>query len=154
PDLFFQGIRPAVNVGLSVSRVGSSAQTKAMKKVAGRLRLELAQFRELAAFAQFASDLDESTRKRLERGKILTEILKQPELEPISFEKQVMVIYAATNGYFDDLNPEETSKIAGKLVGYLEGLHNDILEETRTSGDLAKDTEEKLKAALDDFRKQ
>lgn len=153
PDLFYQGIRPAVNVGLSVSRVGSAAQTKAMKKVAGRLRLELAQFRELAAFAQFASDLDESTRKRLERGKILTEVLKQPELTPIPFEKQVAVIYAATNGYFDEFAPEEIQSKSEKLIEYIENLHKNILDEIRTSGDLTKDIEEKLKSALENFKK-
>lgn len=153
PDLFYQGIRPAVNVGLSVSRVGSAAQTKAMKKVAGRLRLELAQFRELAAFAQFASDLDESTRKRLERGKILTEILKQPELSPMPFEKQVTVIYAATNGYLDGVAAEDAAKTSEKLIEYLENMHNNILEETGISGELTKDTEEKLKTALEKFKK-
>ncbi|MDZ4284267.1 MAG: F0F1 ATP synthase subunit alpha, partial [Patescibacteria group bacterium] len=106
PELFYQGNRPAVNAGLSVSRVGSSAQTKAMKKVAGRLRLELAQFRELAAFMQFSSELDEGTQKRIERGKVLSEILKQPELAPIPFEYQVVLIWAATNGYFDQTGPE------------------------------------------------
>ena len=153
PDLFYQGIRPAVNVGLSVSRVGSAAQTKAMKKVAGRLRLELAQFRELAAFSQFASDLDESTRKRLERGKTLTEILKQPELAPVPFEKQAVIIYAATNGYFDGIASEEVLKIAEKLNEYLENLHNSILEEIQTAGEITKETEEKLKTALDSFKK-
>ncbi|MDZ4296670.1 MAG: F0F1 ATP synthase subunit alpha, partial [Patescibacteria group bacterium] len=105
PELFYQGMRPAVNVGLSVSRVGSAAQTKAMKKVAGRLRLELAQFRELAAFTQFASELDESTRKRIERGRILTELLKQPEARPLPFEKQVVLMYAGTNGHLDGIAP-------------------------------------------------
>ncbi|MFY9463250.1 MAG: F0F1 ATP synthase subunit alpha, partial [Candidatus Sungiibacteriota bacterium] len=138
PELFYQGIRPAVNAGLSVSRVGSAAQTKAMKKVAGRMRLELAQFRELAAFAQFASELDEGTRKRIERGRVLTEILKQPERAPLPFEKQVVLMYAGTNGYFDDVAPTEVAATALKLLDYLEKMHRDItLEQIQTSGDLA-----------------
>src|SRR2546426_3323263 len=106
-DLFNAGIRPAINVGLSVSRVGGNAQTRAMKQVAGTLRLDLAQFRELAAFAQFASDLDKATRSRLERGQRLTEVLKQPQYRPVPVEKQVMIIYAATNGYLDDVAVEQ-----------------------------------------------
>ncbi len=154
PELFYQGIRPAVNVGLSVSRVGSAAQTKAMKKVAGRLRLELAQYRELAAFAQFASDLDESTRKRLERGKVLTELLKQPELTPVSFEKQVVLIYAGTNGYLDDMPASEIETKAPKLLDYLEKMHRKaVLDKIRETGELPQDVEEALKKALADFKK-
>ncbi len=151
-ELFYQGVRPAVNVGLSVSRVGSSAQTKAMKKVAGRLRLELAQYRELAAFAQFASDLDESTRKRLSRGRILSEILKQSELDPISFEKQAVLIYAGTNGYFDDVAPAEVSSVSLKLIDYIEKLHKNIFENLRETGELTKEIEESLKKALTEFK--
>ncbi len=154
PELFNQGVRPALNVGLSVSRVGSAAQTKAMKKVAGRLRLELAQFRELAAFAQFASDLDESTAKRIVRGKILTELLKQPELDPVPFEKQVVLIYAGTGGYFDEYEPEKVQQIGQDMIEYLEKLHEqDILEKIRTSGELSEEVEEKLKVAIEDFKK-
>ncbi|MDP3710583.1 MAG: F0F1 ATP synthase subunit alpha [bacterium] len=154
PELFYQGIRPAVNVGLSVSRVGSAAQTKAMKKVAGRLRLELAQFRELAAFAQFASELDESTRKRLTRGQILTEILKQGELEPISFDKQVILIYAGTNGYLDDVPVASVTETAAKLLDYIEKMHGkDVLNKIRESGELSADTEAKLKEAITEFKK-
>ena len=154
PELFYQGIRPAVNAGLSVSRVGSAAQTKAMKKVAGRMRLELAQFRELAAFAQFASELDESTRKRIERGRVLTEILKQPEREPLPFEKQVVLMYAATNGYFDDVAPTEVGAVATKLLDYLEKMHRDTtLDKIQSTGDLAKDTEKALKKAIEEFKK-
>ncbi|MBI3442194.1 MAG: F0F1 ATP synthase subunit alpha [Candidatus Sungbacteria bacterium] len=154
PELFYQGVRPALNVGLSVSRVGSAAQTKAMKKVAGKLRLELAQFRELAAFAQFASDLDESTRKRIVRGKVLTELLKQPELDPILFEKQVVLIYAGTGGYFDAYDPEKVQQIGQDMIAYLEKLHGqDILEKIRTSGELTAEVEEKLKTAIGDFQK-
>ena len=153
PELFYQGFRPAVNVGLSVSRVGSSAQTKAMKKVAGKLRLELAQFRELAAFAQFSSELDESTRKRLERGRALSEILKQGELEPISFEKQVVLIYAGTQGYLDDVPSAEVKTTAEKLLEYIEKMHRDILEEINKTAELSSATEEKLKTAIMEFKK-
>ncbi len=154
PELFFQGMRPAVNVGLSVSRVGSSAQTKAMKKVAGRLRLELAQYRELAAFAQFASELDESTRKRLERGRRLSEILKQGEREPIPFEQQVVLIYAGTNGYFDAILPEDVESRAHALLDYIGKMHDkEILAPLRETGELTKEIEEKLKAPLNQFLK-
>lgn len=153
PELFHQGIKPAVNVGLSVSRVGSAAQTKAMKKVAGKLRLELAQYRELAAFAQFASELDESTRNRLTRGQALTEILKQSELDPMPFEKQVVLIYVGTNGYFDDVNPNEIVEISKSFVEYIEKMHKEeILERIKNSGDLVQDIEEKLKAAIREFK--
>ncbi|MEK7076783.1 MAG: F0F1 ATP synthase subunit alpha, partial [Patescibacteria group bacterium] len=152
PELFFQGNRPAVNVGLSVSRVGSSAQTKAMKKVAGRLRLELAQYRELAAFAQFASELDESTRKRLERGRRLSEILKQGEREPIPFEKQVVLIYAGTNGYFDAIPSEDVESRARTLIDYVGKMYDkEILAAIRETGELTKEIEEKLTAALNEF---
>lgn len=148
PELFYQGVRPAVNVGLSVSRVGSAAQTKAMKKVAGRLRLELAQFRELAAFVQFASELDESTRKRITRGRALTEILKQPELETMPFEKQVVLIYAGTQGYLDDVPPQEVALKAASLLEYLEKLYQEVLDKIRQTGELAVETEERLRAAI------
>ena len=153
PELFYQGFRPAVNVGLSVSRVGSAAQTKAMKKVAGRLRLELAQFRELAAFAQFSSELDESTRKRLERGRVLSEILKQGELEPVPFEKQVCLIFAGTQGYLDDIPSTEVSQTATKLLEYIEKMHRDILEDLNKNAELTPAIEERLKKAIIDFKK-
>jgi F-type H+-transporting ATPase subunit alpha len=154
PELFYQGVRPALNVGLSVSRVGSAAQTKAMKKVAGRLRLELAQFRELAAFVQFASELDESTRKRIERGRVLTELLKQPELDPVPFEKQVVLMYAGTNGYFDDIPLEEINAVSVKLLEYLEKMHREeILDAIQREGDLPESLGEKLKAAIEEFKK-
>lgn len=153
PELFYQGVRPALNVGLSVSRVGSAAQTKAMKKVAGRLRLELAQFRELAAFAQFSSELDESTRKRIERGRALTEILKQQERVPMPFEKQVILIYAGTNGYFDDMPPQEVGSASEKMLDYIEKMHEGpILVAMKTSGELSEGIEEKLKKALREFK--
>jgi len=152
PELFYQGIRPAVNAGLSVSRVGSAAQTKAMKKVAGKLRLELAQFRELAAFTQFASELDESTRKRIERGRVLIEILKQPEINPVAFEKQVVLFYAAIHGYFDATPPGEIAKRGNAFLEYMEKMHNDtVLSALQQSGELSKEIEEKLKTALEDF---
>lgn len=153
PELFYQGFRPAVNVGLSVSRVGSAAQTKAMKKVAGKLRLELAQFRELAAFAQFASELDESTRKRLGRGRALSEILKQGELEPVPFEKQVVLVYAGTQGFFDDVANDEIRKTAERMIEYIEKMHRHILEEINKTAELPPATEEKLKKAITDFKK-
>ncbi|TSC75153.1 MAG: F-type H+-transporting ATPase subunit alpha [Parcubacteria group bacterium Gr01-1014_33] len=153
PELFYQGLRPAVNVGLSVSRVGSAAQTKAMKKVAGRLRLELAQFRELAAFAQFASELDESTRHRLERGRVLSELLKQPERTPAPFEMQVILMYAGTRGYLDDVPPEKISETAEALLAYMEKMHEDVLEKIRTSGELSQEIETILKNIIEEFKK-
>ncbi len=148
-DLFYQGMRPAINAGLSVSRVGSSAQTKAMKKVAGRLRLELAQFRELQAFVQFASEVDEMTKKRIKRGEILTESLKQSDLNPLPFEKEVALSYAATNGYFDGFAKEEAGRKMDELLEYLGNLHAEVLEKISKTGDLEKDTEESLKKAIE-----
>ena len=153
PELFNQGIRPAVNVGLSVSRVGSAAQTKAMKKVAGKLRLELAQFRELAAFAQFASDLDEGTKKKLQRGKVLTQVLRQGELEPMPFYAQVAVIFAATNGYFDDLDPAAALETSKKLLAYIEKMHKGVLDDLLKTGEITKEIEEKLRTAITEFKK-
>ncbi|TSC68570.1 MAG: F-type H+-transporting ATPase subunit alpha [Parcubacteria group bacterium Gr01-1014_66] len=152
PELFYQGTRPAVNVGLSVSRVGSSAQTKAMKHVAGRLRLELAQFRELAAFVQFASDLDESTRARIKRGRALTEILKQPELSPMPFEEQVVLIWAGTGGYFDDTESTDVAKTGGGFLEYIRTRWREqIFDKIRETGELSKETEEQLKKAAEEF---
>lgn len=125
-DLFNAGVRPAINVGLSVSRVGSSAQTRAMKQVAGSLRLDLAQFRELAAFAQFASDLDKATRARIDRGQRLTEILKQPQYHPVPVEKQVMIIYAATHGYLDDIPVEQVTLWEAGFYRYMDANHPEI----------------------------
>ena len=148
-DLFYQGIKPALSVGLSVSRVGSSAQTKAMKKVAGRLRLELAQFRELAAFAQFGSDLDSATQKQIERGKRLTELLKQDQYVPIAFEKQVCALYAGVNGYLDELPVEKIKDFEDKLYEYLENQKPELLSEIREKKDITKDAEEKIKESID-----
>lgn len=150
PNLFYQGIRPAVNVGLSVSRVGSSAQTKAMKKVAGRLRLELAQFRELQAFVQFASDLDENTKTKIKRGELLTEILKQNDQAPIPFEKQIVVLFAALNGFIDDVPKEKIKEFETRCLEYIDKMHeNHVLEPIRTKGDLP---EEKLIKAIKEFK--
>ncbi len=152
-DLFYQGIRPAVNVGLSVSRVGSSAQTKAMKKVAGRIKGELAQYREMAAFAQFGSDLDATTQRLLNRGSRLTELLKQPQFSPLRMEEQVCVIYAGVNGYLDPLPIDRIRAFEEGLLGALHSQHDDILKAIRESRDLEKDTESKLKGAVDAYTK-
>ncbi|OHA49224.1 MAG: F0F1 ATP synthase subunit alpha [Candidatus Terrybacteria bacterium RIFCSPHIGHO2_01_FULL_58_15] len=152
-ELFYQGIRPALNVGLSVSRVGSAAQTKAMKKVAGRLRLELAQYRELATFAQFAQDLDEATRKQIERGKRLTELLKQPQWQPVPMAKQVAVLYAGGNGYLDDVAVEELKAWEEEFLAYLERQHESIFATITKTGDLDEATEANLKTAIDEFKK-
>jgi F-type H+/Na+-transporting ATPase subunit alpha len=152
-DLFYQGIRPAVNVGLSVSRVGSSAQTKAMKKVAGKIKGELAQYREMAAFAQFGSDLDATTQRLLNRGARLTELLKQPQFSPLKMEEQVVVIYAGVNGYLDPLPVNRVRAFEQGLLGTLRGQHGDILDAIRDSRDLDDATAGKLKAAVDGYAK-
>ena len=152
-DLFYQGIRPALNVGLSVSRVGSSAQIKAIKKVAGKLRLELAQFRELAAFAQFSSDLDEKTKKRIERGKILTEILKQGQYEPMPVEKQVAVVFAAVNGLLDDIEAEKIKEFEKKYLEFMADKYQDVLDKIIEKKDLDEEIEKKLKESVEEFKK-
>ncbi|TSC67332.1 MAG: F-type H+-transporting ATPase subunit alpha, partial [Parcubacteria group bacterium Gr01-1014_72] len=141
----------AVNVGISVSRVGSSAQTKAMKKVAGKLRLELAQFRELAAFAQFGQDLDEATRRKIERGQRLTELLKQAQFAAVPFEEQVVVIFAAVQGLLDAVPVAEVKRFESELVTFLRERHSNILENVRMSGELTAPLEEELKAVIVDF---
>jgi len=153
-DLFYSGIRPAVNVGISVSRVGGAAQTKAMKKVAGRLRLELAAYREKAAFAQFGSDLDKATQQQLARGERMTELLKQAQYSPASMEEQVVVIYAGTNGFVDDYPISVLGRYERELLGFLKARKKEILEEIRTSGKLEGDTEKRLRDALTEFAKQ
>lgn len=150
-DLFYQGMRPAVNVGLSVSRVGGSAQTKAMKKVAGKLRLELAQFRELQTFMQFASDVDETTKQKITKGKIVTEILKQSDLAPISFEKQVLVLYAALNGYFAKFSPEQMGEVEAKFIEYFENLHKDLIEKIKKERAISDETEAEIKKVITSF---
>jgi F-type H+-transporting ATPase subunit alpha len=150
-DLFYQGVRPAVNVGLSVSRVGSAAQTKATKKVAGKIKGELAQYREMAAFAQFGSDLDAVTQRLLNRGSRLTELLKQAQFSPLKMEEQVCVIYAGVNGYLDKLALNQVRPFEDGLLGYLRSKHADILESIRSTTDLSKETEAKLKSAVESF---
>lgn len=153
PDLFNAGFRPAINVGLSVSRVGGSAQVKAMKKVAGTLRLDLAQYRELAAFAQFGSDLDKATMQRLERGKRMMELLKQPQYQPLPVQEQVVVLYAGTRGYLDDVPVEAVSKFEKEFLEFMRNSKGDILNAIKETNDLDEATEEKLKAALEEFKK-
>src|SRR2546423_408459 len=150
-ELFYQGIRPAVNVGLSVSRVGSAAQTKAMKQVAGRIKLELAQYREMAAFSQFASDLDASTQRLLARGSRLTEMLKQPQFSPVPVEEQVVVIFAGTRGYLDRVNVGDVTRFEHQMLGELRAKRPELLEAIRTQGEIAEDTEKALAAFFDQF---
>ena len=152
-ELFYRGIRPAVNVGLSVSRVGSAAQIKAMKQVAGSIKLELAQYREMAAFAQFASDLDASTQRLLARGARLTELLKQPQYSPLSVEEQVAVIYSGVNGYTDEVAVGDVVRFERQFLDTIRDKHSDILTTIRTEKALSEETEGKLKAFLDDFVK-
>jgi F-type H+-transporting ATPase subunit alpha len=152
-DLFYQGIRPAVNVGLSVSRVGSAAQTKATKKVAGKIKGELAQYREMAAFAQFGSDLDAVTQRLLNRGARLTELLKQPQFSPLKMEEQTAVIYAGVNGYLDAIAVNRVRAFEDGLLSLLRTKHTDILDSIRTTKDLTDETAGKLKAAVDAFAK-
>jgi F-type H+-transporting ATPase subunit alpha len=142
-----------VNVGLSVSRVGSAAQTKAMKKVAGRIKGELAQYREMAAFAQFGSDLDATTQRLLNRGARLTELLKQPQFSPLKMEEQVVVIYAGVNAYLDPLPVDRVRAFESGLLGTVRSNHPDILESIRKSGDLDDATAAKLKSAVDAYAK-
>lgn len=152
-NLFFQGIRPAVNVGLSVSRVGSSAQIKAMKQVAGSIKGELAQYREMAAFAQFGSDLDASTQRLLNRGARLTELLKQPQFSPLKTEEQVAVIFAGVNGYLDKLPVNHVGKFEQGLLSYMRSEGKGVLDTIRTEKQLSDETRSKLKAALDAYAK-
>lgn len=151
-DLFNKGVRPAINVGLSVSRVGSSAQTKAMKKVAGKMRLQLAQYRELEAFAQFASDLDEDTKKRIDKGARLVEVLKQGQHVPVSFEQQVAMIYAANIDFFIEVPVEKVSTVAGDLLEYIENSHKSLLATIRETKDLTEETEKKLQEAFSAYK--
>ena len=150
-DLFYAGQRPAINAGLSVSRVGSAAQFKAMKQVAGRLKLDLARFRELAAFAQFASDLDKSTQAQLARGQRLTEILKQPNYAPMSLEDQVLVIYAATNGYMDGIALEDAGRYETELLNFMPQRYPEVVSGIVNEKAISKEAEPTLKGALDEF---
>ncbi|WP_017666996.1 F0F1 ATP synthase subunit alpha [Sandarakinorhabdus sp. AAP62] len=152
-ELFYQGIRPAINVGLSVSRVGSAAQTKAMKKVAGSIKLELAQYREMAAFAQFGSDLDASTQKLLNRGKRLTELLKQGQYQPMPFEDQVVSIFAGVNGFLDGIDATAVTRFEAALLSHVKSAHADVLADIRDKKDLSADTTAKLKDVIGAFVK-
>ena len=152
-DLFYQGIRPAVNVGISVSRVGSAAQIKAMKQVAGRIKLELAQYREMAAFAQFASDLDASTQKLLARGARLTELLKQGQYAPLPVEEQVVSIFAGVRGFLDRVDVNKVTRFEQAFLTDIRSKHQDILTEIRTKGEITADTDKKLTGILEAFAK-
>ena len=151
-DLFYQGIRPAVNTGLSVSRVGSAAQTKAMKSVAGPVKLELAQYREMAAFAQFGSDLDASTQRLLNRGARLTELMKQPQYSPLTNAEIVCVIYAGTHGYLDKIPVADVGRFEQGLLKHLRGRHEALLADiTNNDRKVDGDLEEKIKGAIDEY---
>jgi F-type H+-transporting ATPase subunit alpha len=152
-ELFFRGIRPAVNVGLSVSRVGSAAQTKAMKKVAGSIKLELAQYREMAAFAQFASDLDASTQRLLARGARLTELLKQPQFQPMAVEQQAVVLYAGVRGYLDNVPVGRIGAFEREMVTEMRSREPSIMDSIKADLDIKPETEAKLKSFLEGFSK-
>ena len=153
-ELFYQGIRPAVNTGLSVSRVGSAAQTSAMKSVAGKVKLELAQYREMAAFAQFGSDLDASTQQLLNRGARLTELMKQPQYAPLTNAEIVCVIYAGTNGYLDKVAVKDVSRYEAGMLKHLRTNHKALLEDmTVNDRKVSGDLEKSIRAALDTFAK-
>ena len=151
-DLFYSGVRPAINVGISVSRVGGNAQIKAMKQVAGTLRLELAQYREMAAFAQFGSDLDQATQRQLNRGARLVELLKQGQYQPLSVEKQILIIYAGTNGFVDELPLSALKKYEQELHSFIEAKHPDIFADILKKRELDGDLRAKLSKALEEFK--
>jgi F-type H+-transporting ATPase subunit alpha len=153
PDLFNAGFRPAIAVGLSVSRVGSSAQIKAMKQVAGKLRLDLAQYRSLAAFAQFASDLDPTTKAQIERGARMTELLKQPAFAPMAVEEQVVLIWVGTNGYLDDILREKISDFERELLDYMRLQHKKLLKSIKEEKKLSEEIEKHLKKTIEEFKK-
>jgi F-type H+-transporting ATPase subunit alpha len=151
-DLFYQGVRPAISVGLSVSRVGSAAQIKAIKQVAGKVKLDLAQFRELAAFAQFGSDLDAATKARLDRGLRIVELFKQIQYSPIPVEEQVAVMWAMQNGYLDPVPVERVKEFQTRLQDYLQTRKESLLQSIREKKQIDEDLESELKAALEDFK--
>jgi F-type H+-transporting ATPase subunit alpha len=151
-ELFFQGVRPAVNTGLSVSRVGSSAQTKAMKSVAGPVKLELAQYREMAAFAQFGSDLDAATQALLNRGARLTELMKQPQYSPMSISEMAVTLYAADKGYFDDVEVKRALECEKAMIGYLKTNCADLMKTMESTADLSADSEKALAAGIQAFK--
>jgi F-type H+-transporting ATPase subunit alpha len=151
-DLFYSGVRPAINVGISVSRVGGNAQIKAMKQVAGTLRLELAQYREMAAFAQFGSDLDQATQRQLNRGSRLVELLKQGQYQPLPVEKQVLIIYAGTNGFVDELPLSALKKYEQDLYSFIESKHPDVFADILKKRELDSDLRAKITKALEEFK--
>ena len=152
-DLFNAGIRPAINAGVSVSRVGGAAQTKVIKKLGGGVRLALAQYRELAAFAQFASDLDEATRRQLERGRMVTELMKQPQYQPLQVWEMALVLFAVNNGYYDDIDVKKALAAERAMRDYVKGKYGDMVDRIESTKDLSKDDEAKLHDAIKDFKK-
>jgi F-type H+-transporting ATPase subunit alpha len=154
PNLFFAGIRPAINVGISVSRVGGNAQTKAMKKIAGSLRLDLAAFRELEAFAQLGTELDKATQLQLDRGRRMVELLKQPQYQPLNFADQVISIYAGTKGGFDHVPVPQVARAEQELLRFIKEEKSEIRDAILNTKELSADTENKLKAALEEFKKR
>ncbi|RMF14771.1 MAG: F0F1 ATP synthase subunit alpha, partial [Alphaproteobacteria bacterium] len=152
-DLFYRGIRPAINVGLSVSRVGSAAQIKAMKQVAGSMKLELAQYREMEAFAQFGSDLDKATQQLLARGQRLTELLKQPQYSPMPVEEQVVAIFAGTKGFLDSVPVDAVTRFESEFLAHMRAHHQDLLDTIRSEGKISDETDAKLREILEAFTK-
>jgi F-type H+-transporting ATPase subunit alpha len=152
-DLFNAGVRPAINAGISVSRVGGAAQTKIVKKLSGGIRTDLAQYRELAAFAQFASDLDDATRRQLERGKRVVELLKQPQYQPLQVWELGVVLFAVNNGYLDDIDVAQVLPFEKGIKDYLKAKHTAMIERIEASAELSKDDEAELVAALQEFKK-
>jgi len=151
-DLFNAGIRPAINAGLSVSRVGGAAQTKIIKKLGGGIRLALAQYRELAAFSQFASDLDEATRKQLERGQRVTELMKQKQYSPLSVAEMAVSLFAADQGYIDDVDNEKVVDFENALHGYMDASQTELMDKINASGDYNDEIEASLRSAVEDFK--
>jgi F-type H+-transporting ATPase subunit alpha len=152
-DLFNQGVRPAINVGVSVSRVGGAAQIKAMKEVAGSLRLDLSQYRELESFAAFASDLDETSKAQLDRGARLVELLKQPQHQPYAVEEEVVAIFLGTRGHLDSVPVDDVQRFEQEFLEHMRASHEDVLAEIRDSGKLSDEAEEKLEKIVEDFKK-
>ena len=152
-DLFNAGIRPAINAGISVSRVGGAAQTKVIKKLGGGVRLALAQYRELAAFAQFASDLDEATRKQLERGRMVTELMKQPQYAPLQVNEMAVTLFAVNNGYLDDVDVKKALSFESALRAYLKDNNGALMDKIESSKDLDAESEKQLTAAIQAFKK-
>jgi F-type H+-transporting ATPase subunit alpha len=152
-DLFNAGIRPAINAGISVSRVGGAAQTKVIKKLGGGVRLALAQYRELAAFAQFASDLDDATRRQLERGKLVTELMKQPQYAPLSVAEMALTLFAVNRGYFDGIEVKKALQVEAEMRASLRAQHGALMERIEQTKDLTADDEKALAAAIEEFKK-